>query len=165
MRFSLGSKQEPDGAETDHTSAPPILNENALAAPDGAGALMILDIVFSDFDWSLTVKNPITQERIIERRDDRADALSADKRAAPVRSIACARRSAASHPANARSVVLSGFGLRILQLRYSTIALCDPTALTNPAWRNWQNGCSARLNVASTARLMAVALRTRLSVD
>jgi hypothetical protein len=77
-RFNLGSKHQPDGAETDHTSATPILNEDALAAPDGAGALMIMDIVFSDFDWSPTVTNPITQERIIECRDDRADALSSD---------------------------------------------------------------------------------------
>jgi hypothetical protein len=46
---------------SDHTSATPILNEDALAASNGAGAQMILDIVFSDFDWSLTVTNPIKQ--------------------------------------------------------------------------------------------------------
>jgi len=96
-RFGLESKHVADDAKTEQTTAAPTLNENALDAPDGAGALMILDIVFSDFDWSLTVTNPITQERIIERRDDRADALSADSasRAGPLDSLRAAIRSLA----------------------------------------------------------------------
>lgn len=59
------------------------------------GASMTLDILFSDYEWSLTLTNPLTNERVIERRDDRLDAIAAypDSRAGGVDCLRAAIRS------------------------------------------------------------------------
>lgn len=96
--MSLGPPTKPaadDGGHEERTAPIATLTEDTSLHTEDTSVLMVLDVVFSDFDWSLTVTNPITQQRVIKRRDDRSDALADDpaSRAGTIDSLRAAIRS------------------------------------------------------------------------